>query len=323
MEHAPEISLRQAAAAFGPCAGGTDNALRQIIDKLEDDETFWRKIVQGKGLWDNDFITNEEPPTPDWFRQFLDLSRQKQVTSNPDFVDFHSQITSILYDTDDLVMDYEEVRAIWVQDDYAGAYSQIGAKTKWNFFQALAWVATRDRNVVNVMLQTEAHSIGWLTCLVAERCRKCNSDTNAIPKWRNCQCIVSALKNLTTFARKQGHIVEPELTVSIDIGTVELVGLPTAPTTMFDATKMIAVFPEKGPAKSSIKRGRPKTAHLAIPLITQKMADGIFTDNVSEEARLIEAELAEIYANTNVEPPKFDAIRKEIRRLLKERLGPE
>lgn len=323
MEQAPNISLRQAAAAFGPCAGGTDNALRQIIDKLDDDATFWRKIVQGKSLWDNAFITTEEPPTPEWFRQFSNLSRQQQVTSDPDFVDFHSQITSILYDTDDLVVDYDEVRSIWVQDDYAGAYSLIGAKTKWTFFQALAWVATKDRNVVNVALPTKANATGWLTCLVAERCRICERDAHVISKWRRCRCMASALRNLTAFARKQGHIVEPELMVSIEIGTVELVGLPTAPTIMFDAAKVIAVFPEKGPAKSSIKRGRPNTAHLAIPLIMQKMADGIFTDNVSEEARLIEAELAEIYANTNVEPPKFDAIRKEIRRLLKEQLGPE
>lgn len=323
MEHTPEISLRQAAAAFGPCAGGTDNALRQIIDKLADVELFWRKIAQGKSLWDSAFITTEEPPTPEWFRQFSNLSRQQQVTSDPDFVDFHSQITSILYDTDDLVVDYDEVRSIWVQDDYAGAYSQIGAKTKWTFFQALAWVATRDRNVVNVALPTKANATGWLTCLVAERCRICESDAHVISKWRRCRCMASALRNLTAFARKQGHIVEPELMVSIEIGTVELVGLPTAPTIMFDAAKVIAVFPEKRPDITSIKRGRPNTAHLATDLILQKMADGTFTCNVSALARLVEAELAVTYENTDIDPPQFEAIRNEIRRLIRRKSKPK
>jgi hypothetical protein len=53
MEHAPEISLRQAAAAFGPCAGGTDNAWRIITDRLKDDDLFWRQIVCDAILWDS------------------------------------------------------------------------------------------------------------------------------------------------------------------------------------------------------------------------------------------------------------------------------
>lgn len=323
MEDAPEISLRQAAAAFGPCAGGTDNALRIITDRLKDDDLFWREIVADAISWDSPLITTEVPPAADWFRKFFDLTIQQSGKADPEFVDFHSQITSLLYDTDDLVVDYDEVRSIWVQDDYAGAYSQIGAKTKWTFFQALAWVATRDRNVVNVALPTKANATGWLTCLVAERCRICESDAHVILKWRRCQCMASALRNLTTFARKQGHIVEPELMVSIEIGTVELVGLPTAPPIMFDAAKVIAVFPEKRPNVTSIKRGRPKTAHLAIDLILQKMADGTFTGNVSALARLIASELAELYANTDIDPPQFEAIRQEIRRLIRKKLKPE
>ena len=317
------ISLRNAAIAFGPCAGGADKAMRKIIDKLADDEFFWREIVVDKSLWFSPIIPTEVPPTAYWFRQFSELTIQKQGKADPEFVEFHSQIMSILYETDDLVIDYDEVRSIWVQDDYAGAYSQIESKTKWSFTQSLAWVAIRDRHVVNVMHQAEAHSIGWLTCLVAERCRKCNSGTNANPKWRNCQCIVSALKNLTTFARKQGHIIEPELMVSNQNGTVDLVGLPTVPTIMLDAAKVVAVFPEKVPDLTSIQRGRPNTAHLATDLILQKMADGTFTGNVSALARLIEAELAELHANTDIDPPQFESIRNEIRRLVRENLKPE
>ena len=226
MEHAPEISLRQAAAAFGPCAGGTDNARRIITDRLKDDDLFWRQIVCDELSWLSPFITTDVPPTADWFRQFFKLTIEQQGKADPLFVDFHSQITSILLDTDDLVMLYDEVRSIWIQDDYANAYRQIEAKTEWSVIQALAWVATRDRNVVSAMLPTKAHSIGWLTCLVAERCLACKSGSSATPKWQHCQCMVSSLKNLKAFAKKHGHEVEPELIISIENGTVELVGVP-------------------------------------------------------------------------------------------------
>ena len=234
MEHAPEISLRRAAAAFGPCAGGTDNAWRIITDRLKDDDLFWRRIVCDAISWDSDFIITEVPPAADWFRQFFDLTIDQQGNSDPLFVDFHSQITSIFLDTDDLVMFYDEVRSIWIQDDYANAYRQIEAKTEWSFIQALAWVATRDRNVVSAMLPTKAHSIGWLTCLAAERCLTCKSGASATPKWHRCKCMVSSLKNLKAFAKKHGHEIEPELIISIENGTVELVGLPTDPSIMLD-----------------------------------------------------------------------------------------
>ena len=234
MEHAPEISLRRAAAAFGPCAGGTDNAWRIITDRLKDDDLFWRRIVCDAISWDSDFIITEVPPAADWFRQFFELTIEQQGKSDPLFVDFHSQITSIFLDTDDLVMFYDEVRSIWIQDDYANAYRQIEAKTEWSFIQALAWAATRDRNVVSAMLPAKAHSIGWLTCLVAERCCTCKSGACNMPKWQHCQCMVSSLKNLKAFAKKHGHEIEPELIISIENGTVELVGLPTDPSIMLD-----------------------------------------------------------------------------------------
>ena len=226
MEHAVEISLRRAAAAFGPCAGGTDNAWRIITDRLKDDDLFWRRIVCDAISWDSDFIITEVPPAADWFRQFFELTIEQQGKSDPLFVDLHSQITTIFLDTDDLVMFYDEVRSIWIQDDYANAYRQIEAKTEWSFIQALAWAATRDRNVVSAMLPAKAHSIGWLTCLVAERCCTCKSGACNMPKWQHCQCMVSSLKNLKAFAKKHGHEIEPELMISIENGTVELVGVP-------------------------------------------------------------------------------------------------
>lgn len=119
MEHAPEISLRQAAAAFGPCAGGSDNAWRIITDRLKDDDLFWRQIVCDAILWDIDLIITEVPPTADWFRQFFDMTTQQQGKADPLFVDLHSQVTSIFLDTDDLVMLYDEVRSMWIHDDYA------------------------------------------------------------------------------------------------------------------------------------------------------------------------------------------------------------
>ena len=322
MEHAPEISLRQAAAAFGPCAGGTDNAWRIITDRLRDDDLFWRQIVCDAILWESPFITTEVPPTADWFRQFFDLTIQQQGKAEPEFVEFHSQITSILYDTDDLVMLYDEVRPMWIQDDYANAYRQIEAKTEWNFIQALAWVATRDRNVVSAMLPAKAHSIGWLTCLVAERCLTCKSGAIATPKWHHCQCMVSSLNNLKAFAKKHGHEIEAELMISIENGTVELVGVPTDPSIMLDVLKLMVMFPEKGPAKKS-KRGRPSTAYLAIEPIKEKMAAGIFSDNDSKEAETLEIELAEKYAGTGITPPKKQAIIKIIRQIRRQMLVPE
>lgn len=323
MENAPNISLRQAAAAFGPCAGGTDNALRIITDRLKDDDLFWRQIVCDAILWDSDFITTEVPPAAVWFRQFLDLTIQQQGKADPEFVEFHSQITSILYDTDDLVMLYDEVRPMWVQDDYADAHRQIEAKTEWGFIQALAWVATRDRNVVSAMLPAKAHSIGWLTCLVAERCLTCKSGACNMPKWQHCQCMVSSLKNLKAFAKKHGHEIEPELMISIEKGTVELVGLPTDPSIMLDVVKLLVMFPEKGPAKTSITRGRKRLVDLATPLILQKMADGIFSENASEEARKLVIELKEMYAGTGKKTPDFESIRQEIRRIQREMLAKE
>lgn len=238
-------------------------------------------------------------------------------------MDFHSQITSIFLDTDDLVMFYDEVRSIWIQDDYANAYRQIEAKTEWSFIQALAWAATRDRNVVSAMLSAKAHSIGWLTCLVAERCLTCKSGASATPKWQHCHCMVSSLKNLKAFAKKHGHEIEPELIISIENGTVELVGVPTNPSIMLDVVKLMVMFPEKGPAKTSIKRGRKSTAYLAIEPIKEKMAAGIFSDNDSKEAETLEIELAEKYAGTGITPPKKQAIIKKIREIRREMLVPE
>ena len=323
MEHAPEISLRRAAAAFGPCAGGTDNAWRIITDRLKDDDLFWRRIVCDAISWDSNFIITEVPPAADWFRQFFELTIEQQGKSDPLFVDFHSQITSIFLDTDDLVMFYDEVRSIWIQDDYANAYRQIEAKTEWSFIQALAWAATRDRNVVSAMLPAKAHSIGWLTCLVAERCCTCKSGACNMPKWQHCQCMVSSLKNLKAFAKKHGHEIEPDLMISSENGTVELAGVPTDPSIMLDVLKLLVMFPEKGPAKTSIKRGRKRLVDLATPLIRQKMADGIFTDNASEEARKLVIELKEMYAGTGKRTPDFEAIRQEIRRLQREFLAQE
>jgi hypothetical protein len=323
MENAPNISLRQAAAAFGPCAGGTENAQRIITDRLKDDDLFWRQIVCDEYLWDSDFITTEVPPSADWFRQFFDLTIEQQGNAHPEFVDLHSQITSIFLDTDNLVMFYDQVRSMWIEDDYAHAYRQIEAKTEWSFIQALAWVATRDRNVVSAMLPTKANSIGWLTCLAAERCLTCKSGASATPKWQHCQCMVSSLKNLKAFAKKHGHEIEPDLMISIENGTVELVGLPTADTIMLDAAKVMVVFPEKVPDIKSIRRGRPKTAHHATDLIQQKMADGTFTGNISKLARLVAGKLAEIHANTDTDPPKYETIRYEIRRLIREQQKPE
>ena len=323
MEHAPEISLRRAAAAFGPCAGGTDHARRIITDRLKDDDLFWRRIVCDAISWDSDFIITEVPPAADWFRQFFELTIEQQGKSDPLFVDFHSQITSIFLDTDDLVMFYDEVRSIWIQDDYANAYRQIEAKTEWSFIQALAWVATRDRNVVSAMLPTKAHSIGWLTCLAAERCLTCKSGASATPKWHRCKCMVSSLKNLKAFAKKHGHEIEPELIISIENGTVELVGMPTDPSIMLDVVKLMVTFPEKGPAKTSIKRGRKRLVDLATPLILQKMADGIFSENASEEARKLVIELKEMYAGTGKKTPDFESIRQEIRRIQREMLAKE
>ncbi len=323
MEHAVEISLRRAAAAFGPCAGGTDNAWRIITDRLKDDDLFWRRIVCDAISWDSDFIITEVPPAADWFRQFFELTIEQQGKSDPLFVDLHSQITTIFLDTDDLVMFYDEVRSIWIQDDYANAYRQIEAKTEWSFIQALAWAATRDRNVVSAMLPAKAHSIGWLTCLVAERCCTCKSGACNMPKWQHCQCMVSSLKNLKAFAKKHGHEIKPELIISIENGTVELVGVPTDPSIMLDVLKLLVMVPEKGPAKTSIRRGRKRLVDLATPLIEQKMADGILSDNASEEARKLVDELKESHAGTGKKTPGFEAIRQEIRRIQRLNLKPE
>jgi hypothetical protein len=322
MEHAPNISLRQAAAAFGPCAGGTENAQRIITDRLRDDDLFWRQIVCDAILWDSDFITTEVPPSANWFRQFFDLTIEQQGKAHPEFVDLHSQITSIFLDTDNLVMYYDQVRSMWIQDDYANAYRQIEAKTEWSLIQALAWVATRDRNVVSAILPAKAHSIGWLTCLVAERCLTCKSGASGTPKWHHCQCMVSSLNNLKVFAKKHGHEIEPELMISIENGTVELVRVPTDPSIMLDVLKLMVMFPEKGPAKKS-KRGRPSTAYLAIEPIMAKMAAGIFSDNDSKEAETLEIELAEKYAGTGITPPKKQAIIKKIREIRRGMLVPE
>jgi hypothetical protein len=135
--------------------------------------------------------------------------------------------------------------------------------------------------------------------------------------------MVSSLKNLKVFAKKQGHEIEPDLMISIDNGTVELVGLPTDPSIMLGVVKLLVMFPEKGPAKTSIKRGRKRLVDLATPLILKKMADGIFTDNASEEARKLVAELKEMYAGTGKRTPGFEAIRQEIRRIQREMLARE
>ena len=138
-----------------------------------------------------------------------------------------------------------------------------------------------------------------------------------------CRRTLLYLKNLKAFAKKHGHEIEPELMISIENGTVELVGLPTNPSIMLDVVKLLVMFPEKGPAKKSIKRGRKRLVDLATPLILQKMADGIFTDNASEEARKLVIELKESHAGTGKRTPDFEAIRQEIRRLQREFLAQE
>jgi hypothetical protein len=135
--------------------------------------------------------------------------------------------------------------------------------------------------------------------------------------------MVSSLKNLKAFAKKHGHEIEPELIISIENGTVELVGVPTDPSIMLDVLKLMVMFPEKGPAKTSITRGRKRLVDLATPLIEQKMADGIFSDNASEEARKLVIELKESHAGTGKRTPAFEAIRQEIRRLQRLNLKPE
>lgn len=97
----------------------------------------------------------------------------------------------------------------------------------------------------------------------------------------------------------------------------------TDPSIMLDVVKLLVMFPEKGPAKTSITRGRKRLVDLATPLILQKMADGIFTDNASEEARKLVIELKEMYAGTGKRTPDFEAIRQEIRRLQREFLAQE
>jgi hypothetical protein len=62
---------------------------------------------------------------------------------------------------------------------------------------------------------------------------------------------------------------------------------------------------------------------LATPLILQKMADGLFTDNASEEARKLVIELKESHAGTGKRTPDFEAIRQEIRCLQRLNLKPE
>jgi hypothetical protein len=135
--------------------------------------------------------------------------------------------------------------------------------------------------------------------------------------------MVSSLKNLKAFAKKHGHEIEPELFISIENGTVELVGLPTDPSIMLDVVKLVIMFPEKEPAKTSITRGRPKTGHLAIDPIMEKIAAGMFTGTATKEAKTLEIELAEKYAGSGINPPKEQAIIKIIREIRREMLVPE
>lgn len=143
MEPETSISLRKAAAAFGPCAGGTRHALRKIIDRLETDEHFWREIAGDKNHWRTPCITMELAPSSDWFRLYSSLSDQHPIGMDDNFDHFRDQIEHLLYESDDLVVDYDQVRLIWIPDNFDDFAPNAKLLSSWSFIQSVAWVANR------------------------------------------------------------------------------------------------------------------------------------------------------------------------------------
>lgn len=317
MNHPADISLRHAAAAFGPCAGGTDNALRQIIDKLEDDETFWRKFVGDKANMRSDIIAME---SSDWFRNYSSLSSQHPAGIDPEFDKFRDAVECILYRSDDLVMDYDEVRSIWFPQDFRQFIPNAELATTWSFTQALAWVATKDLGIVGAIDHLVGIApTGWLAVLLSERCTKCEKEA-ALPRWEQCRCLTNAFSTLcaTSLPQPEKDSGSPKLEVSAKDGWIksslnssEFQFDPADIRSIFKSEKSGVFTPEK-------KRGAKVITDEANELWLERRKNGQNQPSANREAELIHRILTERHQKTGRKVPNQNTIRKRIKDWLDE-----
>ena len=311
MEHATDISLRQAAAAFGPCAGGMDNALRRIIDKLEDDETFWRKFVGDKAKIRGDIIAMD---TSDWFRNYSSLSSQHLVGTDADFDEFRDAVEHVLYKTDDLVVDYDEVRSIWFPKDFNQFIPNAELATTWSFTQALAWVATKDLGIVGAIDHlSRIERLGWMAVLLSEQCEECDMLANT-PRWQQCHCLTNAFSSLCTTALPPLGV--DELPPTLKPSAVD--GCFKANTNsihlQFDPADIRSIFPAE--VSAVVTPGKKKGAKVitdeAKQLWLERRANGHGQRSANREAEFIHKLLTERHRNTGRKVPSAGTIRKRI-----------
>lgn len=316
MEHDPEISLRQAAAAFGPCAGGTENALLKIIDKLEDDEMVWRKFVGNRAKMRSDIIAME---TSDWFRNYSSLSDQHPIGTDVDFDKFRDEVERVLYQSDELVLDYDQVRSIWFPKDLSKFIPNAELASTWSFTQALAWVATKDLRIVGAI--DHLHDIeptGWLAVLLSERCEKCEK-LAATPQWQQCNCLTNAFTSLcvTSLPEALESQAKPKIKISVTEGSIK--SSRNTIDLQFDPVEIRSIYPV---ANSDIVTPSNKGAKVitdeAKELWLQRRRNGRKRLSNTKEAEIIRKLLTERHKGTDVPVPEQDTIRKRIKEWLDE-----
>lgn len=317
MEDASEISLRQAAAAFGPCAGGTDNALRKIIDKLEGHEFFWRKFVGDRSrLRGADIDMN----TSDWFRIYSSLSSQNPAGDDPEFDDFRDEVERILYRSDDLVLDYDQVRSIWFPQDFANFIPTAKLDSAWSWTQALAWVASKDLGIVGAIDDLGGiERTGWLAVLLSERCDKCEKLATT-PRWQQCHCLTDACSSLHSNLahRFSQDLGPPKLDFSVENGSIN--SDPSSVDVRFDPSDIRSIFPAEISAivTPSKKKGAKVITDEARDLWQQRRENGQKASNSSAEASQIHKWLTDRHKASNVRVPKAGTIRKRMKDWLEE-----